>query len=69
MSNIKWHYGREGFVDGKEHVALYEVFPIGSVYMPVEEYDRGVKKWVSVEELNKMYGVNWTAEQHAKALN
>lgn len=69
MSNINWHYGREGFVNGEEHVVLYEVWPIGECYMPAETYDRGVKKWVTLKELNELYGVNWTADQHARALN
>ena len=66
---INWHYGRENFPDGEQCICLYEVWGIGAVYMPVEHYDRGVKKWVTLKELNEKYGVDWTAEQHAKALN
>ena len=66
---IRWHYGKEDFVEGEEYIALYEVFGIGSVYMPVKNYDRGVKKWISLKELNEMYGIEWTADEHCKALN
>lgn len=65
---IKWHKCPEEFPEGEECIALYDVYGMQG-YIPVKHRDRGVKEWVTLKEINETFGVNWTAEQHCKALN
>lgn len=68
--SIPWKKYPDKFPEGEECIALYEVWPVGSCYVPVNEFDRGVKKWITLKELNHYYGLtDWTAEDHCKALN
>lgn len=54
--------------EGEELVVYYEIFGVGG-YIPTKTIDRGVKKWISLKEINEHYGINWSAEEHCAALN